>query len=74
MKYIILIFFLTPILIFSQVTENLSANTSTVSKKLYTKGSFMYGPGTEEVWVATKYYQNSDKDPEDIYMRPGGGY
>jgi len=74
MKYLISFFLLTPILIFSQITEDISRDTPSVVKKLYTKGSFMYGPGTEEVWVATKYYQDSDKDPEDIYMRPGGGF
>ena len=73
MKYLILSL-LTPILIFSQITEALSNNNQTEIKKLYTKGSFLFGTGTEKIWVATKYYQNSDKDPEDIYMHPGGGY
>lgn len=74
MKNIFILIILTPILIFSQITEDLSGNEPLVTKKLYTKGSFMYGPGTEKIWVATKYFQNSDKDPEDIYMHPGGGF
>lgn len=33
----------------------------------------MFGPGFEKVWVAKVYYVDSDKDPEDVYIHPGGG-
>lgn len=67
MKYLILSL-LTPMLIFSQITEDLSTQ-----KKLYTKGSFVFGPGFEKVLVAQISYPDSDKDPEDVYINPGGG-
>jgi hypothetical protein len=33
----------------------------------------MYGPGSEKILVAKVTYVDSDKDPEDVYIRPGGG-
>ena len=73
MKYLILSLLLTPILIFSQITEDISGNTPAVKNKLYTKGSFMFGPGFEKVLVAEIRYVDSDKDPKKVHISPGGG-
>ncbi len=70
MKYLMLLL-ITPILIFSQITEDLSGNKPLVTKKLYTKGSFVFGSGSDEVFVATILMENGDK--EDVHITPGGG-
>jgi len=54
MKYLIYILLLTLILIFSQFTEDLSGNTLPVVKKLYTKGSFVFGSGFDIYCVKDK--------------------
>lgn len=69
MKYLILSLLLTPILIFSQITDDISDNAPAVNKKLYTKGSFVFGPGSEKILVAKVTYPDSDKDPEDVYNK-----
>ena len=74
MKHLIILIILTPILIFSQITEDLSGNESTNTKKLYTKGSFVFGPGFEKIKVGEKYYEDSDRDNSDINIMPGGGF
>jgi len=71
-KYLISLFLLTPILIFSQITEDLSGNIRPVKKKLYTKVLLQVGGGGK-VLAGEKSYTVSDKDPEDIYIHPGGG-
>ena len=73
MKHLIILIILTPILIFSQITGDLSTELPTIQKKLYTKGSIVFGPGFEKVLVAEITYADSDKDPEDVYINPGGG-
>ena len=72
MKYLMLLL-ITPILIFSQITEDLSGNKQLVTKKLYTKGSFVFGPGFEKIKVGEKQYEDSDRDNQDINIMPGGG-
>lgn len=69
MKHLITIIMLTPILIFSQVIEDLSSK----QKKLYTKGAIVFGPGFEKILVAEVQYRDSDKDNEDVHISPGGG-
>ncbi|MFC1785634.1 hypothetical protein ACFL0J_08440, partial [Candidatus Neomarinimicrobiota bacterium] len=71
MKHIIILIFLIPIFLFPQITENLS---NEITKKLYGKGAFVFGPGFEKVKVGTKIYENSDRDPQDINITPGGGF
>ena len=73
MKNLIILIILTPILIFSQITEDLSGSESINTKKLYTKGSFVFGPGFEKIKVGEKYYEDSDRDNSDINIMPGGG-
>ncbi len=73
MKHLIILIILTPILVFSQITEDLSGNESTNTKKLYTKGSFVFGPGFEKIKVGEKQYEDSDRDNQDINVMPGGG-
>lgn len=73
MKHFILTILLAPIILFSQITEDSSSNNTTIIKKLYTKGSFIFGPGSEKIMVGKKYYEDSDKDPQDINILPGGG-
>ena len=73
MKNLIILIILIPILIFSQITEDLSDSESTNTKKLYTKGSFVFGPGFERIKVGEKYYEDSDRDNSDINIMPGGG-
>ncbi|MFC1535937.1 opacity family porin [Candidatus Neomarinimicrobiota bacterium] len=68
MKRIILSFLLTPIFMFSQIADDMSVN-----KKLYTKGSFVFGPGFEKFLVAEVHYRDSDKDNEEVHISPGGG-
>lgn len=63
---------ITPILIFSQTTVNMT-EIEQPSKKLYAKGALVFGPGFESIKVGEKYYEDSDKDPEDIEVMPGGG-
>lgn len=72
MKHLIILIILTPILVFSQITEDISNNNPTVIKKLYTKGLLQFGGGGK-VKAGEKYYTDSSKDPEDIYIHPGGG-
>ncbi len=71
MKHITLLFLLTPILIFSQLTENLSTELPTIQKKLYTKGSFIFGSGSDKVFMETILFE--DSSTEDVYIYPGGG-
>lgn len=73
MKNVIVITIITPILLFCQITENLSAQQP-MNKKLYAKGAFIFGPGFESIKVGEKYYEDSDKDSEDINVMPGGGF
>jgi len=74
MKYLTLILILIPVIVFSEIQENLSGNTPFVVKRLYAKGSLIFGPGFEErILVGKGYYEDEDKDPQDIYISPGGG-
>jgi len=72
-KHLIILIILTPIFILSQITEDQYNNIPIVKKKLYTKGLVQFGGGYEKILAGKKYYTDSDKDPEDIYIRPGGG-
>ncbi len=74
MKYLTLSLLLTPILIFSQITGDMSGNAPAVKNKLYTKGSFVFGPGFENIKVGEKQYEDSDRDNTDINIMPGGGF
>ena len=62
-----------PILIYSQTTDNLKPE-ETFNKKLYAKGALVFGPGFESIKVGEKFYEDEDKDPEDINIMPGGGF
>ncbi|MFC1760165.1 opacity family porin [Candidatus Neomarinimicrobiota bacterium] len=70
MKHLITIIMLTPILIFSQITENQSI-TSSARSSFYAGGSVFFGPG-EQIKAGEKYYTNSDKESEDINISPNG--
>ena len=74
MKHLIILLLLTPVLIFSQITEDLSGNEPLVIKKLYAKGAFIFGPGFEKIKVGEKYYEDSERDNSDINIMPGGGF
>ena len=73
MKYLIFIFLLIPILIFSQTKEIQKNDNPTDVKKLYTKGSVKFGVGFEKYFMFEKYYENTGKDAGDAYIYPGGG-
>lgn len=72
MKYLILLFLLSPILIISQITEDLSSNIPLAKAKWYAKGLYQHGVGFEPVFIGTQYYITPHK-PYDIYIQPGGG-
>jgi len=72
-KHIIILFLLIPVLCFPQITEDLSTESPHANKKLYAKGALVFGPGFESIKVGEKYYENSDRDPQDIDIMPGGG-
>ena len=74
MQYKLLLLLFIPIFLFSQITEDLSDDPPSIIKKLYVKGAFVFGPGFEKVKVGEKYYENSDRDPQDINIMPGGGF
>ncbi len=73
MKHLLILFLITPVLIFTQITEDLSLDAQHTVKKLYAKGAFVFGPGFEKVKVGQKYYEDSERDPQDINIMPGGG-
>ena len=73
MKHLIILLLLTPVLTFSQITEDLSINNTPVTKKLYTKGSFVFGPGFEKIKVGEKWDKDTPEDTEDVFISPGGG-
>jgi hypothetical protein len=72
-KHLFILLLITPILVFTQIIEDKSQNIPVVKKKLYTKGLVQFGGGYEKILAGQKSYIDSDKDPEDVYIRPGGG-